>query len=361
MQIQAIELDDLDSSSSGLDNSDLGLLYNKFNALLRQNSTRWAQRAKLKWPHNGDLNTSFFYNSVRIHRHTNYISHIMDEQDLTLRDRDHIESAFVNHYTYLWNEPSDKSYAVICQALLNDLIPIPSSDCEILIRDVTKEEVFKTLISLPVGKSPGSDGFNIEFYKFFWDDVGDQLFEAIKYFFDNTSMPKPWGKTYVTLVPKKEHPKRVSDFRSISLCNVCYKIITKIMANRLRDVLDNLISREQSGFDLGRTPLDNIIATQEIMHSINQDRANPFRMLIKVDIEKAYDTLKCNAILAALARMGFPSIWISWVRACLSSTSFSLLINGQPISWVTPSRGLRQGDPISPYLFIIVSQTLSAF
>ena len=97
---------------------------------------------------------------------------------------------------------------------------------------MTKKEFFKTVVSLPVGKSPRPDGFNAEFYKFFWDDVGDQLFEAIKDLFDNTSMPKAWGKTYVTLIPKKERPKRVSDFWPISLCNVFYKITTKILANR---------------------------------------------------------------------------------------------------------------------------------
>ena len=172
-------------------------------------------------------------------------------------------------------------------------------------------------------------------------------------------MPKSWGRTYVTLIPKREHPKMVSDFRPISLCNVSYKIMSKILANRLNYVLNNLISNEQSGFLSGRSPLNNVIAVQEMAHSINQDRSYTPRMILKIDIEKAYDSLNWNAILATFARMGFPSPWIAWIRALLDAVTFSILVNGQPSNWITPSRGVRQGDPISPYLFIIVSQNLS--
>ena len=135
---------------------------------------------------------------------------------------------------------------------------------------------------------------------------------------------------------------------------------TKILANHLKGILDNLIGKQQSGFVLGRTPLDNIIGVQEIIHFINQDKSNPLRMLIKVDVEKAYVILNLNVILATLARIGFPNIWISWIRACLSSTSFFILINGQHSNWFTLFKGVKQEDPIALYLFIIVSQNLLA-
>ena len=107
-----------------------------------------------------------------------------------------------------------------------------------------------------------------------------------------------------------------------------YKIVSKILAKRLNYVLNNLISNEQSGFLSGRSPLDNIIAVQEMAHSINQDRSYPPRMILKVDIEKAYDSLNWNAILATFARMGFPSPWIAWIRALLDAVTFSILMNG---------------------------------
>lgn len=182
---------------------------------------------------------------------------------------------------------------------------------------------------------------NVEFYKFFWDDLGEQLFSVINHFFLNAVMPKAWGKIYVTLIPKKEHPKSITDYRPISLCNVAYKIVTKILANHLKNIVASLVDNEQCGFIPGRSPIDNIIAIHEMVHSIHQDKTIPPRMLIKVNIEKAYGTLHWDVILANLAKMQFPSIWISYIKTYLSAISFSLIINGTPTYWFQPTRGVK--------------------
>lgn len=153
------------------------------------------------------------------------------------------------------------------------------------------EEVYCTIFDLPSSKSPGLDEFNIEFFCNFWPIIGNHLFLAIRYFFDYSIMPSSWGKTFIILIPKKEKPKTVLDFSPISLCNVCFKIITKILANRIKIVLPHLISCEQAGFVAGRNPFDNIIAIQEIAHTLENDTMNPPRMLIKLDVKKAYDNL----------------------------------------------------------------------
>ena len=142
----------------------------------------------------------------------------------------------------------------------------------------------------------------------------------------------------------------------ISLCNVSYKIIAKVLAKPL---LAKLIVTKQAGFITGRSPTNNIITVQEVAYSLEQDTTNPHTMLIKVDIEKAYDALEWKAILAILTRMGFLWTWINWVHACICSVKFAFLINGQLTDWISNTK-VRQRDPLSPYLFILTSQILIA-
>lgn len=127
----------------------------------------------------------------------------------------------------------------------------------------------------------------MEFYKFFWDDLGNQLFFAINHFFSvKAVMPKAWGRTYIILIPKKEHPNLVKDYRPISQCNISYNIITKILANCLKMIIGVLVNREQCGFVPGRSLVDNIITTHEVVHSINQDRYFPQGCYLKLTLRK---------------------------------------------------------------------------
>ncbi|XP_039146767.1 uncharacterized protein LOC120284004 [Dioscorea cayenensis subsp. rotundata] len=279
-------------------NCSLSELYSRFASLQFQNSARWAQRAHLLWLKDGDNNTSFFHNSVHIRSHFNVISQIYDSNDSFVTNQADIESRFVGFYSNLWRDNTYINFLDVYNALPHDLPTLTDIDGIILTKDVSRDEVFSALNELPSRKSPGPDGFNAEFYKFFWPVLGDRLFEAIR--------------------------------------------------------------REQVGFVSGRCTFDNILALQEIVHSLEHSMNDPPRMLTKIDIEKAYDTLSWSAILATLAKMNFPNTWNSWIAACLKSSSFSILINGSPSSWITSTRGIRQGDPISSYLFILVSQNLSS-
>lgn len=152
-------------------------------------------------------------------------------------------------------------------------------------------EVFKTLISLALVKSLGLDGFNVDFYKFFGNDVHEDLYNAIKYFFVHAHMPNSRGHTFIALIPKVDNPKSVTSYRPISLYNVYYKIIAKILANCLKNVIPNLVGNEQSGFIHGKSSADNIITLQEVMHNLDNDYSFPPRMIVKIDITKAYDTI----------------------------------------------------------------------
>jgi hypothetical protein len=179
-------------------------------------------------------------------------------------------------------------------------------------------------------------------------------------FFKKNHLLKEQNHTFIALIPKRLGPFLVNHFRPISLCNIIYKIISKILANRFKILLHHhFISPNQSAFVRSRTIQDNSIVAHELLHSIKSKKGRGGLMAVKIDVEKAFDRMEWGFLLYILTKLGFNSIWINWIQKCISSTSFSILINGSPFGPFTPSRGLRQGDPLSPFLFILGTKALS--
>lgn len=183
-------------------------------------------------------------------------------------------------------------------------------DSSCLTKPISYGEILSTIKLMAKGKSSGRDGLNVEFYLFHWDIIKAPLFKAISHFFLTPSLPKSWGKTFTILIPKSDNPKTVMDFRPITLCNVSYKIISKILTNRLKLVMHKLVGKEQSAFLAGKSSFDNFIVVQEIVHSLESDTRNPPRMMLKIDIAKAYDMVEWEVALATSHLMNFPEIWI---------------------------------------------------
>lgn len=201
-------------------------------------------------------------------------------------------------------------------------------------------------------KAPGLDGFSTIFFHHYRGTVGAAVTEMVKHFFRTGYMLKQINHSFIALLPKVDHPIRVEQFRSISLCNVVYKVISKILAGRLKGVLSKLIFPFQAPFVPRRTIQDNAIIGQEVLHTMKAKRGRKGLVAIKLDIEKAFDRMEWNFLLKVLWRFGFGERWVNWIEQCITTVSYSVFLNGSPFDFFHPLHGLRQGDPLSPfYLF----------
>ncbi|GJR25721.1 hypothetical protein Tco_1101953 [Tanacetum coccineum] len=270
-------------------------------------------------------------------------------------ENDQVATAFVSYYEMLLGQQGITSgfcATDLFRSRLNEDVALNMTGY------ATRQEVKSALFSMGNDKAPGPDGYTVAFFKESWDIVADDFVDAVCEFFTNGKLLRELNHTIIAFIPKVSNPTRVTDYRPISCCNVMFKCISKIIANRIKESLKTLVSPNQSAFVPGRSIADNILLTQELMHNYHVDRGVP-KCAFKVDIQKAYDTVDWDFLKNILAGFGFHDRMIGWIMECVTTTSFSISINGSLHGFFKGKHGLRQGDPLSPYLFTLVMEILT--
>ncbi|CAN0830758.1 LINE-1 retrotransposable element ORF2 protein [Linum grandiflorum] len=229
-----------------------------------------------------------------------------------------------------------------------------------LTAPVGVEEIRNAVFSIGPTHAPGPDGFTGLFFQRFWPIVGGDVTSGILDFFRSDSLLRSLNHTWMTLIPKVLGADSMRQLRPIGLCTVFYKTISKIITTRLGNILPNIVSSNQNGFIRHRSITDNVLLAHELMHYLKLHASGKRDyMALKVDMEKAYDRVEWGFLFQLLTCLGFPNLWISLICECLSSATIFVLVNGSLYGFFSPSRGLRQGDPLSPLLFALCSEGLT--
>lgn len=310
------------------------------------------QKARIKWALEGDENSKYFHSVMRKRRTKNNIKGLMVD-GRWCEDPRIIKKTTFGFFKNMFEEkvierPSLES------SLFNR---ISEEEARVLEVGFTESEVWNAVRGCGSSKSPGPDGFNFKFIKFFWDIIKPDLLRAISWFWENDVISNGCNSSFVSLIPKNNNPIGLGEFRPISLIGVYYKIIAKMLAERLKKVIGKVVGKEQNAFISGRSILDSVLIANEAVLFLKKEKIPG--LIFKVDFEKAYDCVNWNFLMDCMKKMGFGNKWSRWIRSCLESTKISILVNGSPTDEFKVSRGIRQGDPLSPFLFLMVAEGLN--
>jgi hypothetical protein len=273
--------------------------------LLYKEEMMWLQRSRISWLREGDRNTKYFHRRASRRKKKNRISKLKRADGSWTVDAKEMEEITRTFFQDLYSKDDNTDHKIITDLLqccvdeeMNDRLCAPFSE----------KEISDALFQIGPLKAPGPDGFPARFLQRNWDILREDVVVAVQKFFSDGVMPEQVNDTAIVLIPKKDNPEEIKDFRPISLCNVVFKVVSKCLVNRLRPCLQDIISPTQSAFIPGRLITDNALIAFECIHSIQTGSAQRKNFCAyKLDMAKAYDRVDWNFLEGVLAKLGFHS------------------------------------------------------
>ncbi|XP_020693913.1 uncharacterized protein LOC110107837 [Dendrobium catenatum] len=317
--------------------------------------TSWTiQRAKVNWLKNGEDDIKFLFAKIRTRRGGNKsVANLLASNPSS--STSDVISAITDYFQDLYN-PVPPTF------LRLEFFPVgsrlPDSFVYSCTSPVMDDEIKKVVFMGSSNSAPGSNGFNFYFYKTAWHIIGPSVCRAIRSFFQKYYMPNGVKATALAIIPKNKNATLISDHRPTALCNSLNKIIAKVIAQRLKPIMNSIVMDNQAGFVKSRVSTDNILLASEILAYVGKNKRGKF-FCAKLDVKKAFDSISKEFLLARLLQKGFPNLFVNWIKACISDVNFSIVLNGALEGYFSSFAGLRQGCPLSPYLFYLVMDAFS--
>ncbi|XP_057770942.1 uncharacterized protein LOC130990730 [Salvia miltiorrhiza] len=328
----------------------------KLNVSLTHKNCLLQQKSRANWLRDGDRNTEFFHRLTKFKKRNAPFTRLKIDGRETY-DATIIENHIIDHFTSLFADdgrPSGDQLEI--DALFQSGVSDDQNARLVSIPD--ESEIAATVFNMDASSAPGPDGFSGNFFQSCWDVIKADVIAAVQNFFRHSYLPSGCNSSTMILIPKKDSVDTVADLRPIVLSNFLFKIISKILASRLGVVAASHVSDNQFGFISGRNIHDCIMLSSEGFNCMKRtDRGR--NMACKVDIRKAFDTIRWDFILQVLRANHYHEKFIYWISIIFSSARLSILYNGQLRGYFACSRGVRQGDPLSPILFGIAEDILS--